>query len=89
MTPDFLADMSRDLFLTAFLVAGPPLTVGLLVGLTVSLMQAVTQINEMTLAFIPKIAAIGGTLLIGTPWMLRRITEFTIRILDELPRVVH
>jgi flagellar biosynthetic protein FliQ len=89
VTPDFLADMSRDLFLTAFLVAGPPLTVGLLVGLTVSLMQAVTQINEMTLAFIPKIAAIGGTLLIGTPWMLRRITEFTIRILDELPRVVH
>lgn len=88
MTPEFLTDLSRDLFLTAFLVAGPPLFVGLLVGLTVSLLQAVTQINEMTLAFIPKIGAIGLVLLLGTPWMLRRITEFTLRIIAELPRVV-
>lgn len=88
MTPEFLADMSRDLFLTAFFIAGPPLAVGLVVGLSVSVLQAVTQINEMTLAFIPKMAAIGLVLLLGTPWMLRRLTEFTIRIIEEIPRVV-
>ena len=89
MTPEFLMDLFRDLYLTAFLVAGPALFVGLLIGLTVSLLQAVTQINEMTLAFIPKICGIGITLLLGTPWMLRRITEFTMRVIAELPRVVH
>ena len=62
---------------------------GLLVGLFVSVMQAVTQINEMTLAFIPKIGAVALVLVLGTPWMLRRITEFTFRIIAELPRVVH
>ena len=89
MTPEFIADIARDLFLTAFVVAGPPLLVGLVVGLAVSLLQAVTQINEMTLAFIPKIAAIGLVVLLGAPWMLRRITEFTLRMVEELPRVVH
>ncbi len=88
MTPEYLADLSRDLFLTAFLVAGPPLFVGLMVGLVVSLMQAVTQINEMTLAFIPKIGAIALVLLMGTPWMLRRITEFAFRVIAEIPKVV-
>jgi len=88
MTPEYIADLSRELFLTALIVAAPGLVVGLLVGLLVSLAQAVTQINEMTLSFIPKIAAIGAAVMLGTPWMLGRLAGFAQRMLQEFPGVV-
>ena len=88
MSPEFVADLARDTFLMAFLIAGPALAVGLFTGLVVSMFQAVTQINEMTLSFIPKIAAIALALLLGTPWMLERFQTFARRIFDELPRVI-
>ncbi len=89
MTPEYIADLSRELFLTALIVAAPGLVVGLLVGLLVSLAQAVTQINEMTLSFIPKIAAIAMAIMIGTPWILTRLMAFAQRMFDNLPGVIH
>jgi flagellar biosynthetic protein FliQ len=58
---------------------------GLLVGLFVSILQAVTQVNEMTLTFIPKIIAVAVALAIFMPWLIRILVDFTIRLLTRLP----
>jgi len=87
MDIDVVAELSRHLFLTAFMIAGPVLGVGLFVGLLVALFQAVTQINEMTLTFVPKIAAVGTTLLLGAPWLIGKLAAFARQILENLPNV--
>ena len=87
MDVDVVAELSRDLFLTAFMIAGPVLAVGLFVGLLVALFQAVTQINEMTLTFIPKILAVGTTILLGAPWIIGKLEAFARRILENLPNI--
>ena len=69
-------------------VGGPVLIVALVVGLAVSIFQAVTQIHEMTLTFIPKIIAVGATLVLTLPWILQRMVDFTIRLLASIPTIV-
>ena len=67
------------------LLSAPMLGFGLLVGLFVSILQAVTQVNEMTLTFIPKIVAVAVALAIFMPWLIRILVDFTIRLLTRLP----
>lgn len=67
---------------TAFVLAGPILGFGLVAGLLVSIFQAATQIHEMTLTFVPKIAAVVLCLLLLLPWMLQKLVEFTASIFD-------
>lgn len=69
-------------------LALPMLSVGLVVGLAVSVFQATTQIQEMTLQFIPKIICISLTLVIVGPWMLEELTDFTTRIFTDFPEWV-
>ncbi|MDH4190793.1 MAG: flagellar biosynthesis protein FliQ [Betaproteobacteria bacterium] len=71
------------LYLTA-LIAAPALLAALVAGLAVSVLQAATQINEMTLSFIPKLIAIFATLVIAGPWMLAQISEYTLRIFARI-----
>ena len=68
-------------------LGGPPLIVGLLVGLVVSLIQAVTQINEATLAFLPKVIAIGLAMVMLGPFMMATLTSFTHQIFDRLVQI--
>jgi len=77
MNPQLIIDMGRKAILTAGLLALPALATGLVVGLLVSIIQAVTQIHEMTLTFIPKIIAIALALYFFLPWMLRIILNYT------------
>ncbi len=70
----------RGALMTAFCLAGPILAFGLVAGLIVSIFQAVTQINEMTLTFIPKIFAVVLSLVLFLPWMLQKMTAFTIAV---------
>lgn len=70
---------------TAIMLAAPMLTVGLLVGILVSIFQAATQINEMTLVFVPKMLGVAVALLIFFPWMLRVITDFSQNLFMNLP----
>jgi flagellar biosynthetic protein FliQ len=88
MTESFVMTLSRDTMLIAFTLAAPMLGVSLLVGLVVSLFQAVTQINEMTLTFVPKVISLGLIILFLGPWMLQQVVRFTIRLLDMLPYMV-
>lgn len=77
-------DIIRQGLTTVLKVAGPMLIVGLVVGLSVSIFQATTQIQEQTLSFIPKIVAVFLTLAVCGPWMLRVLTEFAREIFAYL-----
>ena len=77
-------DIARDGMWVMLLVAGPMLLVGLAVGLSISIFQTLTHIQEMTLTFIPKIVAVFGSMIIFMPWMLRELIEFTQRIMDKI-----
>jgi len=84
MTPQYVIHLAREAILLVLLVSAPMLGFGLAVGLAVSILQAVTQVHEMTLVFIPKILAAAIGMIIFLPWMLRLIMDFTIRILMSL-----
>jgi len=73
---------------TAVLLAAPMLLMALLTGLLISLFQAATQINEMTLSFIPKILAVFAVLVFAGPWLLELITTYTRELLTSLPTLV-
>ncbi len=71
----------------AVMMAGPLLMAALAVGIMVSLFQAVTSMQEMTLSYIPKIVIVGGVLLALTPWMLQMMTDFTTRVFEFIPTI--
>ena len=85
MTPDFVTGFFIEGLKMAMMLAAPMLLAGLVVGLIVSMFQAATQINEMTLVFIPKMLAVGLALLIFFPWMLQMITDFTQNVFANIP----
>ena len=70
------------------LLAGPMLLAALFTGLIISLFQAATQINEMTLTFIPKILAVFAVLVLAGPWLIGLITDFTHRLFTNIPSMV-
>lgn len=88
MTQEFVITIGRDAMMTAFLLAAPPLMTALLVGLVVSIFQAVTQIQEMTLAIIPKMVAVLISLVVAYPWLLETLTSYTTRLFLSIPTVV-
>jgi len=80
----WVLDLGAKGLKTMLLVGGPILLVALVVGLAVSIFQALTQINEATLSFIPKILAVAGTLLLMGPWILRVLASFTIETYSNI-----
>ena len=80
MTGSEVLDIARDAIVTLILVSGPVMLVGLAVGLAISLFQALTQIQEMTIAFVPKILAIFISLLIALPFMAERLHAHMLRL---------
>jgi flagellar biosynthetic protein FliQ len=84
MTPQMVMDLGKDAMLLVLLTAAPMLLASLLTGLLVSIFQAVTQIHEMTLTFVPKIIASFLVLVIFAPWMLRMLVDFTANLLMNL-----
>ncbi|WHH58949.1 flagellar biosynthesis protein FliQ [Petroclostridium sp. X23] len=77
MDQGLVIDLAQNALFTVLLIAGPMLGLGLLVGLAVSIFQATTQIQEQTLAFIPKILVVLGSVIVFGPWMLSVAVEFT------------
>jgi len=75
----------RDALTTTLLLAGPPMLFALVVGLVISIFQAVTQINEMTLSFVPKILAVFVSMVVFGPWMLNTILTYTNSLFAYLP----
>jgi flagellar biosynthetic protein FliQ len=85
MTPEFLIDLAAHALQTALLLAAPPLLAGLVVGVLVSIFQAVTQIQEQTLVLVPKILAVVVVLMLCLPWMLQLLLSFTANLFIHLP----
>ena len=81
-------NLGQDAVYISLLLAAPLLGVGLAVGLLVAIFQATTQIQEMTLTFVPKIIAVLLSLLFFLPWMLRIIVEYTIQLITNIPTFV-
>ena len=88
MTPEYATKLGQDTLMVVLIVAGPTLVVALVVGLVVSIFQAVTQIHEMTLTFIPKILSVGLVLSLLLPWTIRRMIEFTTTLISSIPTVI-
>lgn len=88
MTPETVMTIAYQGMRVTLLLAGPLLLTALLTGLLVSLFQAATQINEMTLSFIPKILAVFTVLVLAGPWLLGLITTFTRELFGNIPSMV-
>jgi flagellar biosynthetic protein FliQ len=85
MTEEFVIGIARDAFYTVFVIAAPVLLVSIVVGLLISVFQAATSINEMTLTFVPKLIAIGVVLILLLPFMMGKMLDFTRRVFDIIP----
>ena len=81
-------DMARNALMTALLLASPLLAVALVVGLLVSVFQAVTSIQEQTLSFVPKLFAVGAVFLVLLSWMLQILMQYTTELFRSLPGLV-
>ncbi len=85
METQYIVDIARESIYTVLLVSAPMLCLALVVGLSISILQAVTQIQEMTLTFIPKIVAVAIALVIFLPWMITTIVSFAGGLFQMIP----
>jgi flagellar biosynthetic protein FliQ len=88
VSPEYVVGFAKQALEATLLVSAPMLGFGLVIGLLVSVFQAVTSIQEMTLTFIPKILAVFLALIIFFPWMLRYLVDFTVRLIVSIPSVI-
>ena len=88
MTPQTVLTLAQQALWITALVSAPLLLTALVVGLAVSIFQAATQINEMTLSFIPKLIGMAATLVIAGPWMLKVIVSYTRELFESIPGMI-
>ena len=88
MTPETVMSMTYLAMKVALFMAGPLLLVTLAVGLLISIFQAATQINEMTLSFIPKLLAVGITVVLLGPWLISTMVDYMRNLLTQIPSLV-
>jgi len=88
MTPELIMSMTYQAMKVALVMAGPLLLVTLAVGLIISILQSATQINEMTLSFIPKILALVAALVLTGPWLIGTMVDYIQRLFTSIPTLV-
>jgi len=88
MEPQAAIDLFRESAWIAFLVSAPILIVGMAVGLIIGLLQAVTQIQEQSLAFVPKVAVMILVFLLTLPWILVQLTEYSQELIRNIPEML-
>jgi flagellar biosynthetic protein FliQ len=88
MTPQSVITLIQQALQVLVLIAAPLLLTALVVGLIVSIFQAATQINEMTLSFIPKLLAMFAVFLLAGPWMLGTLIDFTRQLFSSIPQII-
>ena len=88
MNPQAVVTLGQQALYTMLVLAAPMLIAALVVGLIVSILQAATQINEMTLSFIPKLLALAVVLVVAGSWMLRVLVEYTERLIGSIPFLI-
>jgi len=88
VNPEFAIELLKTMIYQALSIAAPVLLVAMVIGLAISLFQAVTTIHEQTLAFVPKALAVVGVLLLLLPWIVRSLIEFTTAVIQKMPQMV-
>ena len=88
MSHQLVIDLTRNAIITALTVAAPMLLIALCVGLVVSVIQSVTQIQEQTLAFVPKLVLVGGAFIVGMPWLIQILSQYTKQLILSIPSAV-
>lgn len=88
MTENFVISVVKDGLTTVIMTAGPVLLVSLVIGLTISILQATTQIQEQTLSFVPKIIAVFASIIIFGTWMLHMLMGLAQRMFDAIPNLI-
>lgn len=88
MTPETVLTIGRGALEVVVLLAAPLLLVALALGLFIGVFQAATQINEMTLSFIPKLIGVAVALLVAGPWMLALLVDYTQRLFSSIPALI-
>ena len=89
MNPEFSVELIKNMMFQAVTLSAPILLTVLVIGLSVSLFQAVTSIQEQTLTFVPKVIGVVALLVILLPWMLRSMIEFTRAVIERIPSMVN
>ena len=89
MTPEMIMTLGHRALEVTLMLAAPLLLVALITGLIVGAFQAATQINEQTLSFIPKLAALSLTLMVAGPWMLKVIISYIHELFDSIPTLIN
>lgn len=89
MSPEYVVALAKSSMETTLLICAPMLGTGLAVGLLVSIFQTVTSIQEMTLTFVPKIVIVFVAVIYFFPWMLQYMVDFTTRLVNSIPTVIH
>lgn len=89
MNPEFSVELIKNMMFQAVTLASPILLTVMVIGLSVSLFQAVTSIQEQTLTFVPKVIGVVALLVILLPWMLRSMIEFTRAVIERIPSMVN
>lgn len=84
MTPESVVEIGQYAMKTVVMVSGPMLLAGMIVGLVISIFQAATQINEMTMTFVPKILAVFVVLIVTLPWTIQQMTSFTEAMFNRI-----
>jgi len=88
MTPETVIEVGRQAMLVTGLLAAPLLLSALVVGLLIGMFQAATQINEMTLTFVPKLIIVAVVLLVSGPWLLKTLVGFTVQLVEGIPDMI-
>lgn len=89
MTVAVILTLAQKAIIVTLQLVGPALIVSLTLGILLSIVQSATQINEVTLTFIPKIIGVGAIILLLGPWMLQQLILFTTSLYESLPNLVH
>jgi flagellar biosynthetic protein FliQ len=85
MEGDAALGLMNELLWNSMLIAGPVLAAALITGVLISVLQVATQLQEMTLSYVPKLLVAGSVLVLMGPWMIHRVTEFAIRMISIIP----
>ncbi len=88
MNPEFAIELLKTMIFQALAIAAPFLLTAMVIGLAISLFQAVTSIHEQSLTFVPKALGIVALLLLLLPWMVRTLVEFTTAVIEKMPQMV-
>jgi flagellar biosynthetic protein FliQ len=85
VSPQLVVDLARNAIMMALMISAPMLVVALVLGLLISVLQAVTQIQEQTLAFVPKLIGVAVVFLIALPWILQTLIRYTTELFRSIP----